>query len=840
MRIFALRALRFAPVLILAAVLPALAAADTLRVPGDHPLITQALAAARAGDVIEVADGFYFEINIVIDKAVTLRSKNLFGAVIAGSDNSGEAIFIVRAPCLIEGFILKDARAGILQRDSPDVDWEGRNLALFRLERGIAIDDRKERRGAARLSDIIADGCGQAFATNEARAIDVTRALVANAETAFAGSNHLRFDVRDIVAWNCRNLSQERDGAGLPPPSTDRVNLGPRVYSFDSRGGAINRESLQKRLNALFFPAAGRPALPADQVQRRDALLLLIAGDIFLQNGNPQAAARHYRTALEVDPAKPKSEITWRALIGLSSALEAGRGKAESLPFLKKAIDIIEADGASIPIRAFQNFFRRDKIGIYEVLIGKLVDLDREQPGRGFDREALFYAEKSRARGFMTGLKALDVNPAVSELNNRVRSLNQTVTRIQLRLQDPDLPDETRRALLAKLEKAEINRTAFILDNRRRELETGRFQFPDPCGLEEIRTKLLRPDAGLLEFVLGEQRSFAFLATVDGLDIALLPPAAEIRPLIVHFLKFLTLRESKDFRGREGSRILAGILLDPFRDRLARGVKTLYVVPDGVLHYLPFETLLRASGGRERFLIEDFEIAYGPSASGLIRLAERPAPVSFPMDFLGVANTRAFPIFTFSERERILFPELPFGLSEIRAIRRFYARARTTVLLENEAREDRLKHLNLSDFRVIHIVAHGFFDDSNWARSALLLLPGEYGVEDGFLQANDIFVLNLRPDLLVLSGCQTGAGLLEKGEGVTGLASAFFFAGARSILLSLWNVNDKAAASFMKSFYRHFAAGEGKAAALRKAKLEMLAGAYGHPYYWASFVLQGQ
>ena len=305
-------------------------------------------------------------------------------------------------------------------------------------------------------------------------------------------------------------------------------------------------------------------------------------------------------------------------------------------------------------------------------------------------------------------------------------------------------------------------------------------------------------------------------------------------------MKFLTLRESEDFRGAAGGRALAEDLLAPFRERLDRRVKSLYIIPDGILHYLPFETLIRTRDGRDRFLIEDFEIAYGPSASGLIQIADRPSPKAFPMDFLGVANPNPLRAFGLSGQEEIVFPRLPHAVREIRNIRNYFKRERTTLLLGGDAREDAFKALPLSDYRVIHIVAHGFFDDRNWQRSALVLLRDSSGEDDGFVQSSDIFPLRIQPDLLVLSGCETGVGLLEKGEGLNGLSFAFFYAGARSILLSLWSVNDKAASLFMESFYRHFTAGINKTEALRKAKLDMLSSKYRHPFYWAPFVLQGR
>jgi len=818
-------------------------AASLIRVPADFPMISQAVDAAKDGDVIEVDDGFYFEKNIVIDKAVTLRSKNLYGAVVSGPDASAEAIFIVRAACRIENFVLKTARTGILQRNSPDVEWEGRHLALFQMERGIAIDDRDFRRGAARLIDIIAEGCRSAFVTNDARSMDIFRVLAANAETVFVGSNHLFFKTRDIVAWNCHALTREREGAKMPPPSTDRIVLEGRIHSFDSKGVALTGDKLPNVLNRIFQAVADDPEFPGIQGRRREALLLLVAGDLFSQNGNWKAATAHYRRALENDPAAPRGDVGWRALLGLAAIAEAAGNPEEAVVYLKRAVDVVESIGATIPVQAFQSGFRGDKISVYEDLIGQLIILDRKNPGQGYDREALFYAEKSRARGFMIGLKFLSPPPGEPNLKEREArwmGLSRDVTRFQLRLQDPDLSAEERASLLDRLDRMERDRSAQILDMRRRDLESGRFRFPDSFRLDDIRKRLLGPDSALLEYVLGEKDSFAFLVTPDSLDVAVLPPDGEIRPLISRYLQFLTLREAGEFRGREGSRILARILLEPFRSRLARGVKSLYIVPDGALHYLPFETLLLSAGGRERFLVEEFEITYGPSASGLIRLDERSAPVSYPMDFLGFANTHARTVFAFSEKVKIAFPELPFGVREIRAIRDLYPRDRTTGLWGDQAREDRIKALPLADYRVIHLVAHGFYDDRNWQRSALLLQPDENGREDGFLQANDIYGLKLRPELVVLSGCQTGTGYLQKGEGLTGLASAFFYAGAQSILMSLWNVNDKATSVFMASFYRHYASGMGKAESLRRAKLKMLNSSYRHPFYWAPFVLQGK
>jgi CHAT domain-containing protein len=307
---------------------------------------------------------------------------------------------------------------------------------------------------------------------------------------------------------------------------------------------------------------------------------------------------------------------------------------------------------------------------------------------------------------------------------------------------------------------------------------------------------------------------------------------------VANYLRFLTLGGPGDFPARSGGVRLGALLLAPFRETLGRGIKSLIVIPDGPLHYLPFETLIDA-GRSSRFLVEDFDVRYGASASCLINLKDRPAPERYAMDFLGLANpfpTRAFGL---SVDEDLSFPALPDSLKEIRDIRGHFDPAKTTVLLGHDAQDRAFKSLPLADYRIIHLAAHGFFDDRNWWRSSLILLPDPQRSEDGFLQPDDVYGLHLAPELLVLSACETGIGRLEKGEGVNGLSYAFFYAGARSILLSLWSVPDRTTSAFMVSFYDYWMAGRPKSEALRLAKIKALRSNGGNPFYWAAFVLLG-
>jgi CHAT domain-containing protein len=141
----------------------------------------------------------------------------------------------------------------------------------------------------------------------------------------------------------------------------------------------------------------------------------------------------------------------------------------------------------------------------------------------------------------------------------------------------------------------------------------------------------------------------------------------------------------------------------------------------------------------------------------------------------------------------------------------------------------------------LHFAVHGVVCESSPERSGLILTLDDDAVEDGILETREIFDLRLAADLVVLSACDTGVGRLVRGEGVVGLARAFFYAGVPSLVVSMWQVPDQSTADLMTAFYRHLDEGENKAAALRWAKIRLIDAGGGNsaPLYWAPFILLG-
>ena len=183
---------------------------------------------------------------------------------------------------------------------------------------------------------------------------------------------------------------------------------------------------------------------------------------------------------------------------------------------------------------------------------------------------------------------------------------------------------------------------------------------------------------------------------------------------------------------------------------------------------------------------------------------------------------------------------LLFSKEEIRDVARSFSPLGADTLTGTAANERNLKQWPLKDYRIIHFACHGFLDESSPFRSALALSTTNASGDDGFLQMREIYGLDLNADLVVLSACQTAAGRLERSEGPMGLSRPFFFAGARSVIASLWPINDRSTVTFMHDFYAGLLGGCPADEALRSAKSKMLkTHHWAHPFYWASFLLQG-
>ncbi len=283
-------------------------------------------------------------------------------------------------------------------------------------------------------------------------------------------------------------------------------------------------------------------------------------------------------------------------------------------------------------------------------------------------------------------------------------------------------------------------------------------------------------------------------------------------------------------------------ILEPVLTKSGPEVTTLMIVPDQILHYLPFEVLITASGDPGSYLLKKYIVTYAHSAS---LPGEGNKKTDFTGPYIGFSpeyQKQGNPLLASrSARDNELASELvdlPMAKEEIRQSAGIW---NGEFLTGPDATESAFK-TRARQAGIIHIASHAIIDDEEPMRSRLVFSVSPDSTEDGLLHTYELYNMELRAQLACLSACNTGFGQLKSGEGVVSLAKGFFYAGVPNIMMSLWSVPDNSTSQIMQLFNAELEQGAGKAEALRRAKLRFLeqADAYtAEPYYWAAFTLIG-
>ncbi len=286
------------------------------------------------------------------------------------------------------------------------------------------------------------------------------------------------------------------------------------------------------------------------------------------------------------------------------------------------------------------------------------------------------------------------------------------------------------------------------------------------------------------------------------------------------------------------ARELYASLIEPANDQLSI-ISTICIVPDGFLWNVPFQALMST---RNRYLIEDRALYYAPSLSVLSEMdRSRASQHKRPTSIIAFGN----PVIGRDEQRNEELCPLPEAATEVTSIAKTLTAVNKKVLIGREASEQTFRVM-APTFTTIHLATHGVLDNRQPLYSHLLLTKTEGdSVNDGLLEAREIMNMNLQADLAVLSACETANGRISPGEGVIGMSWAFFVAGTRSMLVSQWKVNSSSTSKLMVNFYKELgsklsASKPNKALALQEASMKLMKDQrYGHPFYWASFVVVG-
>ena len=451
------------------------------------------------------------------------------------------------------------------------------------------------------------------------------------------------------------------------------------------------------------------------------------------------------------------------------------------------------------------------------------------------------------------------IDPALRERQKAARRRLSAKTNRQLAVlarshseEAAEAVEQERYQALAELESVEA-------EIRRHSPRFAALTRPKPLATAEIRS-LLDPDTVLLEYALGEERSFVWVVDRESVRSFELPPRREVDAAVRRVYAQMSTLDSRA-RGSESDPAadLSRMLLGPIAHLLDR--QRLAVVADGALHYLPFGALPAPSLGSEPgdFLLERHQVVYLPSASSLAaqrrELGERPrasdgvAVLADPVFGLGDPRLAVIEPAPGAELEEVPRRTALRDLSRLALTRHeaetIAALAPGKVMMATGFDADRPLLLDgtLRAYRYLHIATHGVIDSGHPELSGLVLsLFDQHGQpQDGFLRLHDVYNLDLGAELVVLSGCSTALGEEIRGEGLVGLTRGLMYARVPRVVASLWRVQDRVTAELMARFYRAmWQEGLSPAAALRAAQLSIMRErGWRDPYYWAAFVHQG-
>ncbi len=680
---------------------------------------------------------------------------------------------------------------------------------------------------------------------------------------------------------------------------TIRQGLGDRVSEaqlFTYIGQAYASSGRPREALNYYEKASGIHSEFHNRYLQADLLVKVGEAHLLLrEHGKAQAA---FNRSLPIWQAMNNQRGEASALYGLARLARDAGNLVEARRHSEEAISRIESLRKKIASQEHRATYLASVRDLYELNIDLLLKLDKLEPGSGHDARAFHASERARSRSLLDLLTEAGVDirqgvdQALIERERRFRQqLNYKAER-QMKLLSDKHTEEQKAAAEKELTEILTQYGEVQAQIRAKSPRYAALTQPAPLKLAEVQQRVIDPESLLLEYSLGEERSYLWAVTQTAVTTYELPGRKAIEDAAKRVHEMLSASRQLvqgetlvQRRGRlarldkeywpEASR-LSDMLLGQVSGQL--GNKRLVIVSEGAVQYIPFSALptpgpqpTQQTANGYKLLIEDHEIVNLPSASALAVLRQEVASRKRAPKSVAVL---ADPVFekddarikaatkTAKERPEARPSQKPHdsvvaGLRDGFALRRLQAsgdEARaiiavapagdTLCALGLDATLERANSGELSQYRIIHFATHGLVNNKHPELSAiaLSLLNKNGDPQPGFLRLHDIYNLDLAADLVVLSACDTGLGKDIRGEGLVGLTRGFMYAGAARVVASLWKVDDEATAELMSRFYQKLLKEQMRpATALRAAQIEMLKDKrWGSPFYWSAFILQGE
>jgi CHAT domain-containing protein/tetratricopeptide (TPR) repeat protein len=639
--------------------------------------------------------------------------------------------------------------------------------------------------------------------------------------------------------------------------------------------GEIHVAQGRRELARTEFEQALSEARRAEERQR-EAYTLRNLGALAAAERRHDLAWTHFEQSLEIERTIRNQEGEAESLREMARTMAAREQFDQALAYSEPALSIVESLRSKVGNPQLRTTYFSSKRPFYELHVDVLMqNASVDRVGAAFEA-----SERARARSLLDLLRESGiairegVDPALLEreesLRQRINVVDSSRVRALTGKPDPQLLASIGRELDDLFREYQ----QLQVDVRARSPHYAAISQAEGFGTDEVQ-QALDSDTVLLEYLLGDDRSYVWVVTRSSIAGYALPARATIESLVRQVYPRIAreatvapspARRQPDDVLRRSLTELSRLLLGPVAAHLGR--HRLVVVADGALLYLPF-TLLESPVSPDRPLLVDHEVVHLPSMSSLLAMRRtRMTPLEAPS--VGII---ADPVFSLDDSRVVRrgeqagvkrdslaardglaraaadggivrFPRLRFTRQEASAIASFVPPARRFEALDFAANRETARSDRFARQTILHFATHGIINSVHPELSGVVLsLVDARGTpQEGFLRLHDIYNLQLNSALVVLSACQTALGQDIRGEGLIGLTRGFMYAGAPRIVASLWAVDDRATAELMKHFYQGMLIrGATPAAALREAQLAVRRDRrWSDAYYWGAFVLQGE
>jgi CHAT domain-containing protein/Tfp pilus assembly protein PilF len=637
-----------------------------------------------------------------------------------------------------------------------------------------------------------------------------------------------------------------------------------------------------------------------------EAYTLNDLGRVFSAAGQQEKALDYYGRALELNQAVTDRLGESQTLFNMARLMRDRGDLSEACRYIEASLELSESVRDDVASHELRTSFFASVHQRHAFFIDLLMQQHARWPDGQHSATAFLASERARARTLLEGLAEAQVDirhgidPDLLQREHSLRRKLDAKAERHFELLAGDADESELEEIAGSIRRLTTEYAQLQAIIRSKSPRYAALMDPQPSSLEEVQKHVLDGESLLLEYALGEERSFLWAVTKKVHQSYELPTRHEIEESARRVYELLTARQPKpeetvrEYRTRikesdsqywQQSSRLSDMVLGPVADQL--GDKRLLVVSDGALQYVPFGALPVPGATHEDDepvpLLVEHEIVRLPSASTLAVLRRdtegRKTPIKsvavladpvFELDDprvdahsaeIGTASEKDLPErlkpapvaselhralrdIGFMQGNRLRIPRLPATRLEAEAIVAAASPEASFKAFDFMANHATATSPELEQYRIVHFATHGLLNNEHPGLSGIILsMVDEWGrPQNGFLRLHDIYNLDLPVELVVLSACNSGLGKQVRGEGLVGIVRGFMYAGAERVVASLWKVDDEATGILMKLFYREMLKkGLPPAAALRQAQIAMWRESDWHqPFYWAAFVLQGE